>query len=329
MLLDVYRGMPAIYAAYTGYDEIAHHFGAASKEAFRAVRAVDKQIRQIDRMRQLYHQREYDLYILSDHGMSPSVPFKELYGLALQDLIATHTGEEVRLAEAEEKNEGLPEARIRFLLDEIRGLEESRQRPVAAQLLRATRRRIETSQLVEALEAEWDLDRRADITVRNSGSLSHVYFDVTPRPMDLSEVALLYPALLQELVGHEGIGLVVGRDGQEVVIAARQGTLWIGPDGQRLEGQDPLGYLSDPEWAAGQVARVARFPHAGDLILLGAWNGEFVVSFEEQVASHGGLGGPQDWPFIAFSPDQLRSPLRIRNSEEIYSRLVSHYGDYG
>jgi hypothetical protein len=261
--------------------------------------------------------------------MSPSVPFKELYGLALQDLIATHTGEEVRLAEAEEKNEGLPEARIRFLLDEIRGLEESRQRPVAAQLLRATRRRIETSQLVEALEAEWDLDRRADITVRNSGSLSHVYFDVTPRPMDLSEVALLYPALLQELVGHEGIGLVVGRDGQEVVIAARQGTLWIGPDGRRLEGQDPLGYLSDPEWAAGQVARVARFPHAGDLILLGAWNGEFVVSFEEQVASHGGLGGPQDWPFIAFSPDQLRAPLRIRNSEEIYSRLVSHYGDYG
>jgi hypothetical protein len=328
VMLDIYRGMPAIYAAYTGYDEIAHHFGADSKEALRAVRAVDRQLRQIDRIRQLYHQREYDLYILSDHGMSPSVPFRQVYGQTLQELIDAHTGEEVQVEDAAEGDEGLPEARIRFLIDEIRGLEERRKRPMAAQLLRATRRRLETSQLVETLEAEWDLERRAEIAVRNSGSLSHVYFDVTPRPMDMSEVALLYPALLQELVGHEGIGLVAGRDGQEVIVAAQNGTLWIGPEGWRLEGENPLSYLSDPAWAAEQVARVARFPHAGDLILIGAWNGEFVVSFEEQVASHGGLGGPQDWPFLAFPPDQLRSPLRIRNSEEIYSRLVRRYGEY-
>jgi hypothetical protein len=51
VMVDIYRGMPAIYAAYTGYDEIAHHFGADSREAFRALRGIDSQIRQIDRMR--------------------------------------------------------------------------------------------------------------------------------------------------------------------------------------------------------------------------------------------------------------------------------------
>ncbi len=67
VMLDIYRGMPAIYAAYTGYDEIAHHFGADSREAFRALRGIDGQIRQIDRIRQHYMRRAYDLY----HPLGP------------------------------------------------------------------------------------------------------------------------------------------------------------------------------------------------------------------------------------------------------------------
>ncbi len=152
--------------------------------------------------------------------------------------------------------------------------------------------------------------------------------NVTQRPMDLSEVALLYPALLQALVAHEGIAFVAGRDGNEVVIAGLPGTRWIGPEGTRLEGIDPLADLDDPEWATEQVVRLARFPHAGDLILFGAWDGEQVVCFEEQVASHGGLGGPQDWPFLAFPPEHRMLVRGIDNSEEVYSRLVRIYGTY-
>jgi hypothetical protein len=87
--------------------------------------------------------------------------------------------------------------------------------------------------------------------------------------------------------------------------------------------------LPSPNWATEQIARVARFPHAGDLILLGAWDGKQVVSFEEQIASHGGLGGPQDWPFIAFPPGERLAARGIENSEEVYTRLVRVYGTYG
>jgi hypothetical protein len=329
IMLDIYRGMPAIYACYTGYDEIAHHFGADSREAFRALRGLDKQIRQIDRIRQVYIRREYDLYILSDHGMSPSAPFRRLFGLSLQELIAEYTGREVQNGESEGDTEGLPTARVHFLLEEIRALEERPHTALPARLLRATRQRLEERVLAEVLEAEWDLTRRSDIAVRNSGSLSHVYLNVTPRPMDLSEVALLYPALLDALVSHQGIGLVAGRERDQVVIAGKAGTLWIGADHEeRLEGENPLSHLLDPTWAARQVARIARFPHAGDLILFGRWDGKQVVSFEDQLASHGGLGGPQDWPFIAFSPEERLAPRGIQNSEEVYSRLVKIHGRY-
>jgi hypothetical protein len=53
-----------------------------------------------------------------------------------------------------------------------------------------------------------------------------------------------------------------------------------------------------------------------------------VVSFEDQVATHGGLGGPQDWPFIAFSSRDRISARRIDNAEELYTRLVRAYGEY-
>jgi hypothetical protein len=328
VMIDIYRGMPAIYAAYTGYDEIAHHFGADSREALSALRGIDKQIRQIDRIRQLYTQHQYDLYILSDHGMTNSLPFLWAYGQTLDEFLAEHTGQEVESSDGPGGSEGLPEARFQFLLDELRGLEERSHRPLPAQLLRATRERLEARMLAEALDGEWDLSQRGSISVRNSGSLSHVYFDVAARPMDLSEVALIYPGLLDALLSHDGIGLVVGRDGEDVVLASRKGTLRIMPTEQRLEGQDPLDGLSHPTWAATQMARVARFPHAGDLILLGAWDGKRVICFEEQVASHGGFGGPQGWPFLASPAGDGLGGRGIENSEEVYSRFVRIYGDY-
>lgn len=325
VLIDIYRGMPAIYAAYTGYDEIAHHFGADSKEAFRALRSLDKQIRRIDRMRQLYRRREYDLYILSDHGMTPSVPFRWAYRQTLQQLIAQHTGHESDPPGRMEEAEGFPERGIRFLLDEVQGLESRPHTILSARMWQAARRRLEERLLAQAAESQWDLDRHHDIQVRNSGSLSHVYLNVTPRQMDLSEVALLYPSLLEALVNHEGIGAVVGREGNEVIIVGRSGTLHLGPAGWRVVGRNPLTGLPDPEWAAGQMSRLARFPHAGDLILLGAWDGDRVISFEEQVASHGGLGGAQNWPFLAFPARERSLAQEIESAEEIYSRLVQIY----
>jgi hypothetical protein len=146
--------------------------------------------------------------------------------------------------------------------------------------------------------------------------------------MDLSEVALLYPSLLDVLICHEGIGLVVGREGNHVILASQHGTLRIGPTEQQLEGQDPLDGLAHPAWAAEQIARVARFPHSGDLILLGAWDGDRVICFEEQVASHGGLGGPQAAPFLARPPGDELGGRGIKNSQEVYTRLVRVYGDY-
>jgi hypothetical protein len=325
VMVDIYRGMPAIYAAYTGYDEIAHHFGADSREAFQALRGIDQQIRQIDRIRRLYESPGYDLYILSDHGMTPSIPFRRAFGQSLEQWIADYTGRRIDEPAIEGEDEGLSEARVYYLLEEIRGLEQRSHRRMTGRILQATRQELERRLVARAQEADWDLSRRGDLAVRDSGSLSHVYFNVSPAPLDLSEVGLLHPGILKALVEHPGIGLVVGRQNGETLVLGAGGSLRLGPETQYVEGKNPLGGFDNPGWAASQIARLASFPHAGDLILLGAWDGQQVVSFEEQVASHGGLGGPQVRPFIAFPPGEGLVPRRIDNAEELHS-LFDGYG---
>ena len=50
VVLDVYRGMPAIYANYYGYDEVAHGDGPLGREALRAS-APDRRLYPADRTR--------------------------------------------------------------------------------------------------------------------------------------------------------------------------------------------------------------------------------------------------------------------------------------
>src|SRR5689334_3901511 len=83
ILLDVYLGVPIIYSTFMQYDELGHHFGPSSFQALRDLRRTDARIREIRRMIQNLGGREYDLVILSDHGMTPSSSYRVSYGETL------------------------------------------------------------------------------------------------------------------------------------------------------------------------------------------------------------------------------------------------------
>jgi hypothetical protein len=292
--LDIHRGTPAIYTNYYGYDETAHHFGPNNHETFRALRGIDRQIGRLERQARTAQRRGYDFYVMSDHGQTPSIVFRKRYGKTLGQLIDDNIERDVTI---DERNTGeqTSEAQTQILLAELSDIE-ARLRPAGARLLRAARRFVdERAPLYD--EADWDLTRRNDVVVRNSGSLAHVYFNVSPEALDLSDIAVLYPRLLPSLLEHPGIGWTVGRQGRQVVVMNQEGTLTLGRL-EHLEGRHPLAHLPEPGYAAAQLRQLARYPHSGDLILLGAWRDGRVITFEDHAASHGGLGGAQDYPFF-------------------------------
>jgi hypothetical protein len=319
VLLDIYRGVPAIYATYFGYDEIAHHFGVTSRASLQALHDIDRCIGQIDRLRRVELSRAYVLCVLSDHGLTPSEPFTERFGRSLGEYISEQLGDSIYLVEhAEGEHEHMFQAR--YLLDELRAIERNLG-PAAGKVARRIRFLV-ARRLRQARELpEWDVKRQQDVVVKSSGSMAHVYFNISQQPMDLSEISAAFPGLVVKLLAHEGIWLVVAREGEQTLIMAQDGILTVDGGGQPYgEGTHPLQRLPDPSHAAGQIRRIAHFAQSGDLILFGAYDPADgrVVCFERQWASHGGLGGPQDHPFIIY-PRHLNWDLSgVCNSLDLY-----------
>jgi hypothetical protein len=85
---DLYRGVPAIYVNFLDYDVVSHAFGPDDRLAFRALRRVDRSIQQLARIVRRLPELGYDLYILSDHGQSPTRPFRRLSpGRAVEEVV--------------------------------------------------------------------------------------------------------------------------------------------------------------------------------------------------------------------------------------------------
>src|SRR5690606_15255237 len=91
ILLDIYLGVPVIYSTFMQHDELAHHFGPTSRHTLSDLKRTDARIREIWRMIRFAERREYDLVILSDHGMTPArsyrVLFRESLGRTVQRML--------------------------------------------------------------------------------------------------------------------------------------------------------------------------------------------------------------------------------------------------
>ncbi|MBK9229741.1 MAG: alkaline phosphatase family protein [Anaerolineae bacterium] len=321
--LDIYRSVPSIYTDYYGYDDRAHHHGPLSDEALAALRSIDACIRELDQVRrQFRHRRAYDLFIFSDHGMSRCRPFAELFQQTLGDFVRTHVGQAV----VDVQGGQAPWASMQdeLLHSELQAAE-ARASPRSQRLLRLLRRALRRGLPQDPeIQADYDLTRRSDVIVRVAGSLAHIYFKVTPAQMDISEIAILYPDLLSALRAHSGFGLVLGREQGNAVCVTPRGVLRL--DSPQLAATLP--HLSDPQAALQQVDRLVRFPHSGDLVLLGTWYADgSVVGFEEHVATHGGLGGPQDYPFFITAPGVDWDLSGVTNATQLHDFFVNWYGD--
>jgi len=324
VILDIYRCVPSIYANYNCYDEVAHTLGPDHPAAFCTLHGVDKCIRQINRMRANYRRREYDLYILSDHGNTPSIPFRQRNSRSLGRYIVDHIESDFSVTERV-SSYAHSEEKVRYLLGELEVLEQiasSRMRRVLATIRRYVDRRMLTEQT-----EDYDLKRQRDVIVCASGPLAHVYFNVSARSLDLIEVMLLYPHLLDDLLSVPGIGAVVGRaDARTIVLGHREGMLVIGERYEVMEKPHPLAPFGDAGYTVAQLRRLAHFPHAGDVVVLGAVEPDGrVTTFEEQAATHGGLGGAQGHPFIAWPPRCPLEPEALNDSQDLYPYFMRQY----
>ena len=314
---DMLAGRTAVYADLVAYDEVAHHSGPQGRDTDQVLARLDRSIALIAKVAE-HAPRPYRIVLLSDHGQSPGETFESAYGLTLRDLVRAGCGLPV--------SRRVRRARGRSRTESGGG---SEARDAARDALRSALHR----PVDEAAEAGQDgaeaaavaAARAPEPVVLASGNLGLVSFPGVPHRMTREEIDRLHPALLRTLAHHPGIGfllvaseehgsVVLARDGVEVPVAELAEA-----DGRADEG--PLAVFGPG--AAAAVRRTDGFPHVADIMVNSMYDPATgaVHAFEEQIGSHGGLGGDQALPFLLWPRELPAPPAELVGAEAVHQVL--------
>ncbi|MCX5052737.1 phage holin family protein [Streptomyces sp. NBC_00474] len=275
---DMLAGRTAVYADLVAYDEVAHHSGPTSRDAEKVLERLDRSLALIANVAE-HAPRPYRIVVLSDHGQSPGETFRARYGLGLGDLVRAGCGLPVPRRARRTHSGAEARAAVRAAL----------RRPV------------------EEGDDQYRPSRRSEPIVLASGNLGLVSFPDVPHRMSKEEIDARHPALLTTLANHPGIGFLLVRSEEHggVVLGAYGAEIPL----DRLD-EDPGPLAAFGPGAADTVRRTHSFPHTADIMVNSFHDpadGE-VLAFEEQIGSHGGLGGPQGRPFL-LSPTAFSEPV--------------------
>ncbi|MFE5887842.1 phage holin family protein [Streptomyces sp. NPDC056462] len=276
---DMLAGRTAVFADLVAYDEVAHHSGPRGRDTEKVLERLDRALALIENVAE-HAPRPYQIVVLSDHGQSPGETFRARYGLGLGDLVRAGCG--LPVPRRARRTHSGAEAR--------------------AAVRAALRRPVE-----DGGEQHRPSRRRSEPIVLASGNLGLVSFPDVPHRMTKEEIDARHPALLTTLANHPGVGFLLVRSEEHsgVVLGAYGAEI---PLDQLDDKPGPLEAFGPG--AADAVRRTNSFPNAADIMVNSAYDeadGE-VLAFEEQIGSHGGLGGAQGKPFL-LSPLAFSAPV--------------------
>jgi hypothetical protein len=336
ILLDVYLGVPVIYSTFMQYDELAHHFGPSSFQALRDLRRTDARIREIRRMIAQNARRQYDLVILSDHGMTPSSSYRVRFGESLGRTVerilegdAARTGERP-LRSSASFTETSEYADVGAQIVEAMAQVTPESRPRSRRAIRKfrdwVRRKYGLRELI--LPEKYRVEEDHEVVVTYSSCLALLYFADESEPLTLEQIARdqRRSSLYDELLQHPGVGLLGTRDGSSVHLESKSGRARIDNGHLKLiDGHNPLELYGTSSNVVRAVDHLVRQPNAGDIIIFGAYDGYEIVSFDDQIGAHGAVGGQQVFPFVIGPAHLELDAARLDDARDIHSAIMSRY----
>jgi uncharacterized membrane protein YvlD (DUF360 family) len=233
VVTDMMRGRPAVYATFSSYDEVAHHSGLERADTLEALRKLDKQFGRIEKCRR-FAPRPYKLVVLSDHGQTQGMTFKQRNGYGLEDLVqrSLSRGEVTGMSAGDEHDTAVGQA-----WGEATGRSGGQEERAAS-------------------------DEHA--VVLGSGNLGLVYLMEEKRRLSAEEIHERHPNLIPALTAHPHIGFVLMRSAEHGPVAVGSGGTHYLASG-RIEGEDPLALFSPN--APAHLLRTDRFEHVADIIV--------------------------------------------------------------
>ncbi len=314
-LLDMDRNVPYIYVAYGGYDWISHYRGPNSLSAFHLLNDIDVDTRKLYK---LAKKNGYDFYVYSDHGQVPSIPFDRLYYESFESFVqkisklsakgySSKTGEWNWTKYISYKLEfyfehlSYPFRTVsRFLFHNIKRLFFIKNKD----------------------EVNWK--KKDQIILLYSSSLAHLYFGESTKRLQLHEMEKKYPGFVDKLISHPGVGFVIVKNAENVLVLNSKGKVILMPGKVKFEGEHFLSMYGDEHTLVKKIRAFAELKYSGDIIVNGAFDGERIVAFEFfHFGSHDSIGGKQSDAFF-ISRDKINLS-HVLNAKELYHIFEAYH----
>jgi hypothetical protein len=294
---DIQRGLPSAYYTFFSYDEIAHHSNIRSTDGLKILRVMDQMLEGLERAAQTAP-RPVHLFLLSDHGQSQGQTFLQRFGKTLDDVVVELIGEDANVAAILDSQEALGNISM-AVTQAVKS--DSRTSALAGRMLKSRSEdgsvHIGSFKKVDTAVETTAKGGATDAVVLASGNLGLISFPKYPNRLTVEEISEHFPRLIPGLMSHPGIAFVLGNSSVDGgVVFGADGVYYL--DNDHVAGENPLANFGP--FAAEHLRRANKFDNAPDLYVNSMFDPETeeVAAFEELVGNHGGLGGPQQRPFI-------------------------------
>jgi hypothetical protein len=283
--IDVTRGLPVIYLDLVGYDEQAHRRGPSSRFAHWSLKGIDNAIARIWKAAQHSSQRDYGVWVFSDHGSEEMVSCLRQTRQTLQETIVEIFGAAVTISMGE--HDGLSD-RSGTARTSLAGRSSIRPRMIP---------RRDGRDFAEPAPIRSQAGRHEPV-IAAMGPIAQVYIDGPLNRHERDRIA-------RTLVERAQIPMVTSVEGRDHV------RVWM-EQGQFLLPEDAaLVFAPDHPFLEEVVAdflTLCRHPDAGEFILWGWGRSGSSCVFSIESGSHGGPGLEETHAFALLSD---HAPIRI------------------
>lgn len=305
---DLYRGAPAVFVNYLEYDVFAHAFGPEHPYALRALRRVDRSIRQLVRILRRLPEMGYDLYILSDHGQVASRPFTSVSGgRSIAEVVRATFG-------GSGPAPGLAES-VPPLLEQVETYRRARWPGLIQRFLTYLER-----DFARWLGRTGAPPAMGGVHVVAAGPNAFVYVTDSAEPLTAEDIERRWPGAPAALSRHPGVGFVLARSAGGPVCWYRGERISLAP------GSDggPFRSRPDRDVVLTGLRELMAMPSAGDLVVYGIGAREGDVSFLDERGAHAGPAERELQTFLLY-PRSVRLPGgALTHPAQLYPHFIAY-----
>ncbi|MDP3918862.1 MAG: alkaline phosphatase family protein [Nanoarchaeota archaeon] len=318
-LLEMDRNVPYMYIVYIGFDLIGHYRGPENLSSYSVLRQIDIDVK---KLYQKAIKQDYDVYIVSDHGMVPSMPFHKVYHETFEDFVERISKIKVEATKGDTERSG----RTNYVYYKLKYYYRNFSVPLKA----ASWAMINILNLAfkrEQKRFKTHSNKRKGMSIHYSSSLADIYFTDYKGILNKKDIEKNHPYMLDKLVGHPGVGFIIVKDGNNYEVLSDNGKVIIKPSSVVFEGERFLKIYGDEERLVKQIRVLVKQKYSPDIIVNGNFDGKKIIAFEEfHFGSHDSIGAGQNDAFL-ISKEKL-DLSEVTNAKEL-NKIFERYHQKG